>query len=229
MITWGTIFAKIEADCILEDEQWIDEDECLGYANEAIKDAEAIVHSLYEDYFLDYATITFVAGTEEYDLPTNIYANKIRRFLFENGGNRYIIPRMQDWKKFERKSMNDYLATSGSYEYFVVSPTAGAESKIILSPTVQAADAGAFGKIWFIREANQLATASDTCDIPEFINYIYAHMKTNIYAKEGHPNLSLAMANLARQKELMEGTLTAMVPDADNEIEADLSGYEEMN
>lgn len=227
--TWAQILAKIETELEIEDEDWIDATELLGYANEAIRDCEAYIHDLYEDYFLDYATITFSAGVEEYSLPTGIYASKIRRFIFQNGANRYVIPKMKDWHKFEQKSYRDYIAPVNQYEYFISDPTAGSATKLIMSPTIQAADAGAYGKMWFLREANQLATASDVCDIPEFINYIYAHMKVNIYAKEGHPNLSLAAANLQRQQELMESTLSTMVPDDDNEVEADLEWYEEMN
>lgn len=227
--TWANILDKMERDLNLEDEQWVDETELLGYCNEAIREAEAVINDLYEDYFLDYAPITFVSAADEIDLPTGIYAHKIRRFLFQNGSNRYVINRLRDWKKFEQKSRIDFSGTSSRYEYFIGSPTAGSASKIILSPPVRAEDAGDYGKIWFLRSANQLTTSSDVCDIPEFINFIYAHMKVNIYAKEGHPNLGAAAVNLDKQKELMEGTLSAMVPDADNEIEADLEWYEEMN
>lgn len=227
--TWANIRDKIEKDLAIEDEQWIDEDELMGYGNEAIRECEALICDLYEDYFLDYATITFVAGEDEISLPSEIYGHKIRRFLFQNGSNRYVIRRARDWRKFEEKSTAEYYQTVNQYEYFVASPTAGSEAKIVLNRTVRSEDAGAFGKIWFIRNANTFTTASDTCDIPEFINFIYAHMKVNVYAKEGHPNLALAVANLEKQKDLMEATLSAMVPDADNEIEPDLVWYEEMN
>lgn len=229
LITWATIWNKIQKDCILEDEDWIDESEALGYCNEAIRDAAAIVHGLYEDYFLDYATLTLTAGSDEVSLPTGIYANKIRRIIFENGGIRYPINRMRDWKKFENKSSTDYYAVADRYEYFIVSPTAGAADKILLSPPVRAQDAGNTGKIWFLRTPNEMVNSASVCDIPEFINFVYAHMKANIFPKEGHPRGAEFAAKLMDQKDLLEGTLSAMVPDADNEIEPDLEWYEEMN
>ncbi len=229
MFTWSDIRTKIENDLGIQDEQWVTEPELMGYCNEAIRECEAVIHGLYEDYFLDYASVTFVAGADEVDLPTGCYAHKIRRFLFVNGANRYVINRLKDWKKFENKSETDYYGGQTQYSYMIGSPTAGAGSKIILTPSIRSADAGAFGKIWFIRESNAIATSSDTCDVPEFINFVYAHMKLSIYAKEGHPLLGAAAANLDKQRALMEATLSAMVPDADNEIEPDLDLYEEMN
>lgn len=227
--TWGTIRDKIERELCIEDEDWIDEEELLGYANDAIRDCEACIHGLYEDYFLDYAPITFVAGTSAYDLPNNIYAQKVRRFLFENGAQRYVISRLKDWKKFEEMSVNDYLGGALRYQYLIASPTAGQESQIIMTPTIRSADSGAFGKLWYIRNANQLTTSSDVCDVPEFVNFIYAHIRANVRAKEGHPNTAYEMDRLERERLLMEGVLSNMVPDADTEIEPDLDWYEEMN
>lgn len=227
--TWASILSKLETDLILEDEQWITESELLSYTNDAIRDTEALVHTLYEDYFLDYQSVTFSAGQELVTLPTNIYAFKVRRFLFEKETQRYPIQRLKDWKKFEEKSVTDYSDTSCRYEYFLINRSSSGDAAMLLSPPIRTEDAGQYGKLYFIRGAKQLATASDTCDIPEFINRVYAHVKYNVYAKEGHPLALKAKDDLDRETELMVGTLAAMVPDADNEIEPDFEYYEEMN
>ena len=49
---WSEIRSKIEQECDLEDEDFVRRDELLAYCNEAIDEAEAEIHSLYEDYFL---------------------------------------------------------------------------------------------------------------------------------------------------------------------------------
>lgn len=224
--TWAEIKAKIRRDHDLESETFIREQELLDLANEAIDEAEAEIHSLYEDYFLDYTPITLVVDQEEYDLPDNIYAHKIRRVLYNNGSSVYTVNRIQDWKKFEARSIAQNFSTSDLYQYFLVNQSVAAP-KIFLVP--KSREAGQFIEVWYLRNANRLAADDDICDIPEFINFVFRYMDVGIYRKEGHPNLGVAEGMLAHQRKLMQGTLAAMTPDAHNEIELDVSFYEEAN
>lgn len=225
--TWGTIRDNLERELGIEDELWINESELLEYTNRAVREAKAEIEALYQDYFLSYATITFVADQESYDLPSDIYANKIRRFLFENGSTRYTIDRMRDWKKFESKSIEDYQNGSSRYAYFIINQSVDT-TKILVSPAIRSADAGAYGKLYYSRDVTEFTTSSDILDIPEFVNFIYYHVREAVLKKEGHPNLPDAQAKLNEERERMNGVLAEMVPDADNEIEADYSHYEEM-
>ena len=84
-------------------------------------------------------------------------------------------------------------------------------------------------KVWYLRNANRLAVDTDICDIPEFINFVFAHMKVKVYGKEGHPGYPEAMQKLEQERERMNAVLSNRVPDADNEIDMDLSAYDEMN
>jgi hypothetical protein len=224
--TWAEIQSKIEADLDLQDEAFIQEGELLGYANEAIDEAEAEIHGLYEDYFITRSTITLVVGQEEYSLPSDVYAHKIRRLVYDDGGRVYTVDRIKDWHKFEEYAIQKNYGTGEIYRYFVVNSTAGAP-KILLVP--KATESGNKIAIWHIRNANRLAVSTDICDIPEFINFIFQYMKVRVYEKEGHPNLTKAMQDLEQQREQMVSTLAAMVPDGDNTVEADMSAYEEMN
>ena len=81
--TWAELKDKVQRDLDLEGEVFINETELLGYANEAIDEVERQVHTLYEDYFLTKAVISLVDGTEEYALPTDIYAFKIIHASFK--------------------------------------------------------------------------------------------------------------------------------------------------
>ena len=111
------------------------------------------------------------------------------------------------------------------YKYFLVNETPG-QPEILLVPKMR--EAGTM-TIWYLRNANRLAVDADVCDIPEFINFIFAHMKVKIYEKEGHPGLTGAMQKLEMERDRMNAVLSQMVPDADNEVEMDLRTYEEMN
>jgi len=219
---------KIERDLALEDEDFVQPDELTDYINEAIDEAEAEVHGLYEDYFLCRSTITLVSGTSEYALPTSIYAHKIRRITYRRGTRTYTINRIRDWKKFEEFELDKVggAQSEAEYRYLLVNEAAGSP-KILFTPDV--AESGAYVTVWYYRQANRLSADADLMDIPEAANFVLQHVKVRCYEKEGHPNLAKAMSDLERERALLQSTLTAMIPDADTTIEMDLSLYEEMN
>lgn len=225
--TWAEIRTKIENECDLQDETFVRASELLEYANEAIDEAESEIHTLYEDYFLKKADVPVVALDERLTLPVDIYAQKIRRVIFTSsgGGSVYKVERMKDWHKFEEKAVSDVGSTTDLYKYFMVNETPG-QPEILLVPKMRE---GGTISVWYLRNANRLSADADICDIPEFVNFIFAHMKVKVYEKEGHPGLAGALEKLEAERGRMNGVLAQMVPDADNDVEADLSIYEEMN
>ena len=227
--TWGEIRTKIEQECDLEDETFIRESELLAYCNEAIDEAEAEIHTLYEDYFLKKVEIPIIANDELFAIPTymsDIYADKIRRIIFKSSGDTtYTITRLKDWKKFEQKALADTQTTTDLYQYFLINSTPGSP-QIMLVP--KARESGTM-VVWYLRNANRLSIDADICDIPEFINFIFAHLKVKIYCKEGHPGYQEALERLETERNRMNSVLSSRVPDAENEIELDMSSYNEMN
>lgn len=226
--TYTDLLAKVERDGDYEGEEFIQPLEYLGLFNEAIDSAEQIIHGLYEDYFLDHDTITLVSGTSEYVLPSRIYAQKIRAVMYRNGTRAYEVKRVRDWKKFIQYTADlvGGAQSSAEYQYFMINQSAGAP-KALFTPAVN--ESGAFVEVWFLRQANRLLTGADVLDIPEAANYILQYVKTRCYEKEGHPNLVKAVGDLARERSDLEGVLSTMTPDADNEIELDTSFYGDMN
>jgi hypothetical protein len=225
--TWAEIKAKVEKDLDLEGETFIPEDELLGYANEAIREVSRQIHTLYDDYFLTRSTITLASGTEEYSLPSDIYAMKVRGLVYRNGTNVWPIKRLKDWRKFEEYEFNKSNAdTTSQYNYIIVNSTVGSP-KILFTPTPN--ESGAYVRIWYIRNANELTLATSICDIPEAVNYVMQYMKVRCYEKEGHPNLQKALLDLAEEKKETLGVLATLVPDNDNILEMDTSTYEEMS
>jgi hypothetical protein len=227
--TWAEIKAKIESETDIQDEVFIEPSELLAYANEAIDEAEAEIHGLSEDYFLDYVDIPVTAGDEFLSIPANlpkIYANKIREIIFTmSGGTNYTVTRIKDWKKFKEKALLDQALSTDLYQYFPVNRSAGTP-EIMFVPKIR--ESGSV-RIWYLRNANRLVNDTDICDIPEFINFIFAHMRMKIYGKEGHPSYPQALERLEVERQRMLSTLQNMVPDSENEIEMDTSSYEDMN
>lgn len=224
--TLAQIRQKVKADLDIEGETFVRADELDAYINEAIDEAEAEIHTLYEDYFLSRATLSLVANQDEYDLPSDIYAHKIRRITYNNQSSVYTVHRVQDWKKFEKYEIANNYETSDLYQYFIMNETAGTPKILLLPP---ARETGDFITIWYLRQANRLEDDTDICDIPDFANFVFQYTKFRVYEKEGHPNIQVAIGALEQQRQLMKSTLAAMVPDAENTIEEDFSFYEEMN
>lgn len=228
--TWAEIREKIEAECDLEDEDFVRRSELLGYANEAIDEAEAEIHSLYEDYFLSKRVLSVAANDEFFSISTlipDIYADKIREIIFREGSGTtvYTVQRLRDWKKFKQKALSDTQTTTDLYQYFLINTTPG-NPQIMLVP--KSREAGEL-TVWYLRNANRLAVDTDICDIPEFINFVFSHMKMKVYAKEGHPGYPEALERLETERARMNAVLASRVPDMENEIESDMSSYEEMN
>jgi len=224
--TWTEILARLKKELDLDDyDGLVDDTELLNYANDAIDDAESEIMGIREDYFLTKADLTLVVGTEYYDVPADIYANKIRGLVYHKDKKIYPVERIRDWRKFrEWRFRKDNATSTDFYKYFIVNTTAGSP-KILLSPPAQ--EAGANIEMWYIRNANRLTTGADKCDIPEFIQFILNYVKEQVYGKDGHHMYqpTAAATNMWRAK--MIDTLTDMVQDNDNEIEPDLTHYEE--
>jgi hypothetical protein len=211
---------KVQTDLDLQDEDFVTDDELLGYFNEAIDDVEAVIHTLYEDYFLTTATISLVNGTQDYAWPSDIYAQKVRGFFYENGTRKYMI------RKIKRIHDIPDIQSDDDLRYIPMNTTATGY-KIRFYPTP--AETGAYGKLWYIRNAKVLTLDADVCDIPEFANVIMQQVKVRCYEKEGNPNVMKAMADLEAMKKLMVETLTNMVDDEQDHVEMDTEFYDDFD
>jgi hypothetical protein len=107
--------------------------------------------------------------------------------------------------------------------------------KIRLSPAARETNATKV-TVWYNRGCKRIDTgATDTerdatvIDIPEFSNFLLSYVKCKVLGKEGNPMLPEALQELANDRQLMVDTLQQMVPDNDDQINGDLSLYEEMN
>lgn len=226
-ITYGEIKQRVQDQLDLEDEVFIDASEMLQYCQDAIKKCEAKIHTLYEDYFADKVALTLVAGQNEYDLPSTIYADKIRRVVFREGQTIYPVLKFKNFHQFERIEHAENYDTNGQYRYWLRNAPTG--KKMVMVPNIRQGSPGELCNVYFLRRAIRPTVDSDLVDIPEFYSFIVAYMKMQCYAKEGHPNYQLAAAEVDDETKEMENTLSNRVPDDENEIPLDLSFYADMN
>lgn len=219
--TWLEVKTKVLNDLDLNDEDFITPDELLGYANEAIDEAEQEILTIYEDYFLVKENLALVAGQSLYDLPADIYAHKIRSIHYDDGGaRRYIIRRFRNLKKVNWVNENDEF-----YKYVITNSLADGP-KIQLYPSSKETSSTNV-EIWFLRNAREITADTDVIDIPEAHKFIIQHIKLRCYEKEGSPKQLKAAQDLARERELLVSTLSAMVPDEDNRMLLDMGFYDD--
>lgn len=221
--TYSELKTKVLNDLDLEDELFIVAAEMLGYFNEAIDEAEAIVHTLYEDYYLTPAYIVLANGTQDYSFPSDIYGMKVRAISYVNGATKYEIVR---WRRpLAELSLVD---SQEDYQYLPIN-TSASGYKIRLVPASREVSTTNV-TIWYIRNAKVLALAADVCDLPELaINFVLQFVKQRCYEKEGHPNAVKAMQDTDRLKKDMIDTLMSMTDDENNEIRKDISFYQDFD
>lgn len=215
--TYADLKAYLQKELDLEDETFITAQEFMDYFNEAVDMIEASIHNIYEDYFLTNTSLSILNGQAAYNLPTDIYAQKIRKILYNDGGAyKYEIKRV---KKLEETM---FIQTPDLYSY-VLTNDASAGLKITLFPTPVADQP--YVTIWYIRNAKRFTSNTDVCDIPEFTNVLVQFVRWKCMSKEGHPDTVQALEDLGRMKQEMVDTLTARVPDEDNFVLKDMSFY----
>jgi len=197
--------------------------ELVRYINEAIKECEAQIHLLNEDYYKKDAYLSISSGTSEYSLPSDIYAQKIRRIMFDSSSssvtssNRYEVMSIKDEEV-------PFVETGDLYRYRLIFNSS--DAKVIkLYPTPNFTDS-AVVKISYIKNAKQLSSDSDVLDIPEFEQFIIDFARYRVLQKEvGNPMIQTVGADLDRTREIMVATLQESVPDGNNEVELNTDMY----
>ena len=220
--TWLELKNEIETELDLEEEIFVTPTELLGYANQAIDEAEAEIHGIYSKYFETEVKIALVTGTDEYSLPSDIYAAKITGIFHNDGSRKYPIKRVRDLEEL------DYIETNDDYKYRIVNDsTLGFQLK--LYPTSRSTDS-TIATMHYLRNANRLVDDTSTVDLPEAIGFIKQWIKDAIMNKEDGSLFSAPPSlALVRQRNLLLDTLADMTPDGDNVIAMDTSFYEDFD
>lgn len=219
--TYTELKTQLQQETDTQDEDFVQASELLSYFNEGIDWVESLIHQMGgEDYFLTQANITLVSNTSDYDLPTDIYASKIRAIRYSNGSVMYTLRRI---KRFEELDLLPNTQTS-RYSYLITNAS-GSYPKVTFISTPQ--ENGAYIKVWYIRNAKTLTLDADTCDLPEFYQVLINYVKWKIRDKENFITGSPIPESLVKFAENMISTLNPKVEDEQNMLEPDLYYYNE--
>ena len=245
--TWGAIRSKIQNDLDLSDStdpnNFITDAELLGYANEAIQDAQSVVHTLGLEtrYFLTTGFINLVVLQTDYALPADIFANKIVKMFYDSGSFSLLSNSTLKYEIFRNRDMREipWIQVGEDYKYILLNysktnpdPNGGGTGVFIrFYPTPQVNETKTI-QLYYIREANVLSSSTtdstNVSEIPEAQNFIFQHMKKRCYEKGGDPRLPEAVTERQAQYNLMVQTLQEMVPDDNNQFVPDFTFYEDM-
>lgn len=219
------VIEKIQDECDLQEETFIDEAEYISYINEAIDEAEAEILNIYQGYFNRKTNVSLVDGTTTYDLPNTFYATKIKTIYYKNGTEFHQLKRVNR----ARIPYYESLTTADRpFWYDLINEGTATGDQIVFYPTPTVTLANAI-EIWFVRNAERVSALTDLIDIPEFISFIFAYLKVKVALKEVSPILPQRQRGLEIQRDLMRRTLDNMVPDPDENMEVDMSFYNEFD
>lgn len=213
--TWAQIKSKVQKDLKLEDEDFVDDEELLGYGNAAVRSAEKEITKLWDKYFEVFEHLPLVKGQSLYDLPDGIFANKITYIEYNDSGTIYEIKRIRDIRDASAYS------SSNRYRYRPLN-LRGEKGKLKLFPA-SAEDSSTNVTINYLRTANVLVDDDSVMDIPEALDYVIQHIKDSCRNNELGPMYTAPPSEaLLYEKDQLIQTLSDMIPDEDNEVSYNL-------
>jgi hypothetical protein len=189
LVTYGPIKNEVETELDLRGEDFVSPSELIAYGNDAIGDVETEIHNLGKEseYFLTSVTIPTIKGQALYDLPDNIYANKIIQILFKSPTESYEVRYLRGDHRFKR--IMD-ASNADPYQFIIRNDST---PKIQLIPECNQSDGALV--IWYIRYMNRIVDDSSVIDIPESDSYIKTKIKALCMAKENLGVMPPMMAN----------------------------------
>lgn len=230
--TYGALKTEVLMETDTEAEDFLQADEIMAYFQDAVNECQAHIHKLglEDDYFLKKKTdYSLTNGQSVLDMPSDIYAAKIRGLIYSYGGRIYPIKRMKGPKRFEL--LADLLQNPGQntpYVYQIINTSSAAGLDIDIYPRSYETSTNCI-TMHYIREAVTIVDDNSVVDIPQFYSFIKAFVKYKILNKAGEMLAADAKADLDKERVLMLETLREMTPDYDDIIPPDTSIYEEMS
>ena len=221
MRTLLSIRNQVKNDLDLWQEDFISDSEIDRHINDSIKKAAAAIIKENADYFKAETDIALSEGTNIYDLPSDIYLNKLKKLTFIDGTHTHRVDKIKDLYNADSLDVN-YEGGNPILQYDITN-NSGEGRKLRIFP--DDCRAGTL-HVWYIRNPAVLSADTDECDIDEFDDYIVQSTKTAILLEDGDPR-SADSKNLEMEyKREMISTISEMVlDDEDNKIYIEASFY----
>jgi hypothetical protein len=226
-LTWGDIKAEVQKDKGIEGDPDYDEQELVNMCNRGINRVEARILQLQQDYFITKADpIVITKDVLEYDLPSDIYSNKIRRIFWKQDGyNRKRLWRATDIDEMEEQADYGTNLYSRKLRYMILNSAASGRKL-----TLNYVDSDAELIVYYTRNSNSFtATGGDAqiCDIPEYADAVVAYMKYVVDLKDKSPTTGASKQDYLEIMDELTSSLAVAVNDEDNEVELDTTIWDD--
>lgn len=241
--TYSALLGEVRAALDLQNETTITDAEYVDYCNDAIEEAESIIHDLHEDYFKTHKKLQhstgygLVANKAKYALPENIFANKIKEIVFNDDDLIYEIKayhprRKQTTVEYMNKYFTDdnrifmyQLVNNNTYD--PANPmTTNFQIEMIPTPKIT----GNWVTVYYLREATKIPYTDNSdvyIDIPEFYNFVKAKFMEKCAFKSINPKYTEIKDEASRIAQTMIRILSKRKEDDSKAIFPDYSFYEE--
>lgn len=225
-IPFATLKQKINSDCDLEDQDWVDNTDLINFINEAIGDAEGEVHQLgiADQYFRTRGTLSFVANTTEVTLPTDMYGFKFGKIYYQDT-NRWI--QVRPFKNYQEYLDAIDNGIPGQNLKFMLENDATVGPRLLIGPVPSATASARCTYLRRVKKVDGLGGANDVLEIPEAESYVYALVKRYVYEKEGRPDMETWLKKESDAYDMMISKLQNIKVDEETLIPLDLSFYED--
>ncbi len=174
--TFEEFYNKLKAQLSLEEDdeenEFVTFDEFIGFLNDAIDEAEEEIHgdSETQDYFKTFDYVPLVEDEDEYDMPKNIYANKIRRVTWHDGSKIWDVTRYRKRRQFEEIELDTEFPATEEYRWYPRNDGPG-ERKFVIVPAAREtatlpprANPSNPMKRWYLRQANRVPVTGEYFD-----------------------------------------------------------------
>jgi hypothetical protein len=228
--TFGDLRSQVEIETDTQGEEFVSESEVKQYFNSAVTLCEATIVKLglREKYLQAEALISTVVGQADYDLPSDIVANKIRKVIYRNNTAIYTLKPLRSENSYVEEDLSNAYPANEFYHYSLYK--IGTAMKMRLTPKASQSVTNAIRMIYF-KTLGRYVADTDVCDVPDICyEYIMSYVRYRIYAKESPAIAQDEKQNMQALLGLMQETLQNQVADPDMDLmDQDFSHYYDMN
>jgi len=225
--TLDQLITKIQNDNELHAENFVTKPEIISFLNDAIDDAEQLIIDSFSDFFLTFVDYDIVQGVGEILVPADMFDFRIRGMYFDLRGFDTNSSGTSQWYKIKKLSLERFsgIYKEDIYHYRLTNNADGA--KIGIYPDFRQ-DLQAKVRLWYIRTAVRLENDTDILEVGIKPQYVLAHAKAAIMAKEGDPMLDTMIANLEIQRGKLLSSISRVTDDdEDSYLEMDFEALDE--
>jgi hypothetical protein len=134
--TYADLKLRAQERVDTEDETFVDDNELLRYCQEAVDMCEARIHDMGigDKYFETVTPLLLKSGYSDYQFPSNIYANKILRIIWNRANDVYEIKRLTREKRYTDSVIIDRYSTPDLLTYRIYNNDPSVKPVIRMTP-----------------------------------------------------------------------------------------------